>query len=441
MSCHTLSTRGRRVHASQAAVAQRELILAVHTVLAARVTKPIGKFVAEMVGAIARARTVLLRACAEALDERGKAPGTVENRLSANLQRDGLWESLNAAQLAAASAGIEVYTPIAIDLTDTQRPYAVKTPGVEPNYDGSTGRPGRGYTHLCAAAITRTAHRHTFAPLYQDTFGLEQETTRAPADNGWADSTFAHYEQCVKRLSQTLGGPVGIDVMDRGMDDKKCFGCELSYRRWFIIRVCDRRRHLQYQGRPFFPVELYQHMMHWHPIRCRAYDAKTRGWRGRHYLIAWLTVGVTVAYPDGSEERRPLTLLAIRDRKGRRHMLLLTNLTIDGADDPLAYATMLYQAFLSRWGVETCFDLLKNRLRIEDIRVKTYIAAKNLFALAWFTLAMLCDLGVSAHPLCRAVLALYHRFHRFTHARLLCFRFSAALAWLWTIAPVSCSFH
>lgn len=436
-----MSTHGRSAHESQAIAAQRELTLAVEVLLAARVTKPVRKFVIEMVGAISRCRTVVLRSCAAVLDERTKAAGSVENRLSANLQRAGLWQTINAAQLAAAAPAIGVHTPIAIDLTDTQRPHALKTPGVEPNYDGSTHRPGRGYTHLCASAVCRTAQHHTLTPLYQDTFGLDQETAQAAAENGWADSTFTHYQQCVKLLSESLGGPVGIDLMDRGMDDKKCFGCELHYRRWFMIRLCDQRRRVLFNGQWFFPGELYQQVMRWLPVRCRAYDKVKRRWRKRRYAIAWLSVMVSVAFPDGTEELRPFTLLAVRDRKGRRHMLLLTNLSIDDAQDPLAYATSLFETFLCRWGVETCFDLVKSKLHVEDSRARTYIAAQNLFSLAWLTLAILCDLGQATHRLCRAVLELYQRIHRFTHALLLCFRLCAALAWLWTIAPICCSFH
>jgi hypothetical protein len=61
-----------------------------------------------------------------------------------------------------------------------------------------------------------------------------------------------------------------------------------------------------------------------------------------------------------------MTNLIVKDRKQRRRMLLLTNLTPDDAPgpdcNPLVFATMLFQAYLARWGIETCFDLLKNEI-------------------------------------------------------------------------------
>lgn len=433
----------------RAADVQQALHTACTNLLARRSSRPTCKFIIEMTSAIARVGTVVVRDCARVLGEVCKAAGTVEKRLSAHLQDPALWRMINVAMLDQAAPEIQVYTPIAIDLTDSQRRHAFATPGVEGNYDGSAGVPGRGYTHLCAAAIhlADNGRQRQLAPLLQDTFGLEHETAAhaaAHADNAWADSSFQHYQQMIKCLSETLGGPIGIDVMDRGMDDKKCFGCELDHRRWFIIRVCNTRRHVRYETMRVHPEYFYATTTA-RPVRCHVYDKRRRQWRKKIYRIDWVRVGVEVQHLDGRVEEVLLTLLMVKDRKQRRRMLLLTNLTPDDEAgpgyNPLVFATMLFQAYLARWGIETCFDLLKNEIEVETIRARTYAAAQNLFALAWLTLALLCQLHALAEPLCQAVLALYQRLHRFTVAHYLYHRWCAALAWLWTVAPIACSLH
>jgi len=167
----------------RAADVQQALRAACTNLLARSSSRPTCKFIIEMSSAIARVGTVVIRDCARVLGEVCKAAGTVEKRLSAHLQDPALWRMINVVMLDQASPAIQVYTPIAIDLTDSQRRHAFATPGVEGNYDGSAGVPGRGYTHLCAAAIhlADNGRQRQLVPLLQDT------------------------------LSETRGGPIGMD--------------------------------------------------------------------------------------------------------------------------------------------------------------------------------------------------------------------------------------
>ena len=141
--------------------------------------------------------------------------------------------NLNLWLLKSAHSEIHPFTPTAIDLTDTQRPYADKTPGVEGNYDGSSGQTGKGYKHLCATAVISKKHKREIIPLYQDTFGLNEKTKLLGHENQDIDSEFKHFERCIKTFNQTLGGPIGIDVFDRGGGDKKC--CLFGYLLFILV--------------------------------------------------------------------------------------------------------------------------------------------------------------------------------------------------------------
>jgi hypothetical protein len=245
----------------------------------------------------------------------------------------------------------------------------------------------------------------------------------------------------VRALHETLGGPVGIDVMDRGMDSRRCFGCELHYGRWFLIRLCERRRKLRIAGMPaaMYPADVPRHMKEWHTVFCRVFNKKTRTWRMRMCRIAWCTVLVEVQYPDGSVAEVPLTLVIIAC--GGRTMFLLTNLTIDDAGDPVAFAKMLYETYLARWMVETCFDLLKNRINIERIFARTMTAAKNLFALAWLAVACILEAFPAGAEITDTVIAYVTAVHRIRPARHLFYTVFTALTRIWPHMTVVCSLH
>ena len=405
------------------------------------VSLPRWKFLREAVSGIVRQRTLIQRDIARALDETDKAPGTVERRLGAHFNDPALADTINEGLLRHAVPRVQAYTPIAIDLTDTQRRHAHKTPGAEGNYDGSTGKPGWGYTHICAAAVMPSGTGVEFLPLYQETYGLEHVTGEHKDDPLLVDSSFAHYERVVRTLEDALGGPVGIDVMDRGMDSQRCFGCEIHHRRWFLVRLCDRRRKLRIAGIPtaVYPADAPPHMAAWHDVRCRVFNKKTRLWKMKKCRIAWCSTTVSVQYPDGSVEDRLLTLVVVR--RSSHTMFLLTNLTIDDAEDPVAFAKMLYEAYIARWSVETCFDLMKNRINVEKIFARTMEAAKSLFALAWLAVACIMEAFPPGAKITKTVIAFFARFHRVRPGRHVFYTVFSSLTRIWARMAVVCSLH
>lgn len=427
--------------APDAQAVQDALRAMVLTIMRPLVTRPRAKFLCEAVSGIVRQRTLVQRDIARALHETNKAPGTVERRLVHHINAAELPDAINTGLLQYAAPRIHVYTPIAIDLTDTQRPYARRTPGAEANFDGSTGKPGWGYTHLGATAVLSTADGVTMLPLYQDTYALEHATAAQTDDALEIDSSFVHYERAVRALHDALGGPVGIDVLDRGMDSRRCFGCELHYHRWFLIRLCDRRRMVRLADIPtaLYPADVPRHVNNWHTVFCRVFNKRTRKWRLRACRIAWCTVHVAVEFPDGSVSEVPLTLLLVH-RNGRT-MFLLTNLTMDDADDPVAFAKMLYEAYLARWSVERCFDLLKNRIAVERIYARTLAAAKSLFALAWLTVACILAAFPAGAALTKTVISYVTALYRMRPAHHVFYTVFTALTRIWSLMAVVCSLH
>jgi hypothetical protein len=234
---------------------------------------------------------------------------------------------------------------------------------------------------------------------------------------------------------------VGIDVMDRGMDSQRCFGCEIHYRRWFLVRLCARRRKMRIPGLPVpvYPAEALPLMTDWHAVRCRVFNKRSRSWRMKKCQIAWCTMIVAVQYPNGVTEDRLLTFIAVK--RGSHVMFLLTNLTIDDAEDPVAFAKMLYESYLARWSVETCFDLMKNRIHVETIFARTMEAAKNLFALAWLAVACVMQAFPPGTKITETVVSFFARFHRFRPLCHVFYTVFTSLTRIWAFMPVTCSLH
>ena len=424
-----------------AKIVHKRLIEFVEKMVCNEVSRPEFKFICEVVGGILLAGNLIIRNIALALMEDSKAPCTVEKRISLHLQNPDLFRDINLWLLKSAHSKIHPFTPIAIDLTDTQRPYANKTPGVEENYDGSAGEGGKGYKHLCAAAIISTKAGREIIPLYQDTFGLNEETKLLGKENPDIDSEFKHFEKCIKTLNQTFGGPIGIDMFDRGGDDKKYFGCELYYHRWFLIRMCDDKRHILYKGEKYYLKNLLP-FIEWHTTKCRVYDKENKKWKRRNRRIGWLEIIVEVQYPNGETEMKKFSLVVIRFKK--RKMLLLTNFTFDDLGttiEKVKFAKMLYENYLLRWGIESCFDMLKNRIDMEKIFARTYISAKNLFALAWLVLAFMTVAFEVAEQITKHLLNIPKRFYKCKIPVCNAFLLFTSLKLLWQRYYISFSFH
>lgn len=419
----------------------KRLIEFVHKIVSGNISRPDFKFICEITGGILFAANLVIRDISVALMENSKAPCTVEKRLSLHLQNPNLFHNINSWLLESMKSEIHVYTPIAIDLTDTQRIYAKKTPGVELNYDGSLNKGGKGYKHLCASAIIPTKNERKIIPIYQDTFGLDEETKLLGEDSPDIDSEFKHFEKCIKSFKQTLGGPIGIDMFDRGGDDKKYFGCELYYNRWFLIRMCDDKRYVWYEGRKYYLKKLLP-LIKWHTTKCRVYDKENKQWKKRNRRIGWINIKVEVQYPNGKTELKTLSLVIVRFKK--RKMFLLTNFTFDDLEkniEKIRFAKMLYESYLLRWGIESCFDMLKNRIDIEKIFARTYLSAKNLFALAWLALAFITIAFEITEYITEYLLNIPKRFYKCKIPVCRAFLLFTSLKLLWQRYYISFSFH
>lgn len=93
-----------------------------------------------------------------------------EDRLSRILEADDISGNLNEEVMRLASNKIDDTMVIAIDPGDIMKPYAKVMEKLCNIYDGSQGKPARGY-HLCQVTAANLSHDR-IAPLYCEAYSL-----------------------------------------------------------------------------------------------------------------------------------------------------------------------------------------------------------------------------------------------------------------------------
>jgi len=121
------------------------------------------RLVKEMIYGIQASKDVKLSNICRSLNENIPLIKT-EDRLSRNLASEDISEHLNDEILRLGTNKIDETMVIAIDPGDIMKPYAKEMEKLCNIYDGSQGKPARGY-HLCQVTGANLAHDR-IVPLY-----------------------------------------------------------------------------------------------------------------------------------------------------------------------------------------------------------------------------------------------------------------------------------
>ena len=187
-------------------------------------SKPMIKFIRQMVFGIQASKDVKLSSIARSLDEPIKMKKT-EERLSRHLNTPGLAEAINEQIAVTASERIKRNTLIILDPTDIRKQYAKKMPFLGRVRDGSTGQLANGYWGCLAVACE--AGKRKMIPLHQRLWA-----SGAP---GFVSENRQLLE--IVDMIQAGVGKRGIYVMDRGGDRIKLYNPLLKKGLRFIMRM------------------------------------------------------------------------------------------------------------------------------------------------------------------------------------------------------------
>ena len=315
---------------------------------------PAQRFVSEMVYGIQASESVMLTEIGRTLEERTCLHKT-EERLSRNLQREALEETVRHNLLAMAAGHIGQDTLLVLDPSDITKKYAKKMEFLGTVRDGSAHELAQGYWTLHVIGTQVGSKRIT--PLYQRLYS---------ADAPGFESENEELLRAVDTVRRHVGGR-GIWVVDRGGDRINLFEPLLERRARFLVRLVGNR-HLVYNGKTMLARDV--------AAGCRCEHRRTivriEGNRERVYELSFGFRRVRL--PDRPE---PLCLLVIRGFGAEPLMLLTT--------EPLTSSYRCLwgwvQAYLRRWSIEETIRYMKTCYDVENVRVLNYQGLQNLMPL------------------------------------------------------------
>ncbi len=356
--------------------------------LCQRLSRPLEKFVGQMLFGIQASQDVKLSNIARSLKEEILLIKT-EDRLSRNLKAVELESELTTQLAKMASQRVAGNTVLCLDLSDIRKEYGKKMEYLAPVHDGSTGEVHVGYW-LCAITGAEV-NGSEIVPLYQKLYSAEaQEFISENAE------VLAALD-----LVRTHTQGRGIWAVDRGGDRKKLLEPLLDRHERFVIRSTGKRLVIDRKNVKRSVAEL--------GAQCKLpYQARIIKIQDGQEKTYHLRYGFEPIHLAGRDEQLYLVVVA---GFGEEPMLLLTNAS-EGARDSQSL-WWIVQIYLTRWKIEETLRFLKQSYNLEDIRVMKYQRLKNLVLLvtaaAYFAATFLGQ-KMKLRILCEKLLIISQRF-------------------------------
>ena len=345
------------MESSTTAFKVREQLRGFLGIFSPRFSKPMRRFIGQMLFGIQAAQDVKLSQIGRELQEPIRI-GKVENRLSRNLAHEGMAEALHECVLDYAAPSVRKDTLVIVDPSDIQKSYARKMDYLAKVWDGSKGDVGEnlGYSGCMAVACESGARR--MMPL-----GFRLWSAEAPGFKSENTEVEAVIDAIAAKAERR-----GIYVYDRGGDRIGLFEHFVKEDLRFIVRLVGHRN-LVWRKKTMLAEKLAG--------KCRMLHATKVTFRSHgHERIVPIQFGVLeVTLPDKPETA--LRLVVVRGF-GQAPMLLLTNLRGTKSFKSL---WQVVGGYLTRWRVEEAIRYVKQAYRLEGLRVLTYERLKNMAAL------------------------------------------------------------
>jgi len=350
-------------------------------------SRPLRKFVSQMLFGIQSSQDVKLSNIARALKEEIPLIKT-ENRLSRNLKAEELESELPQKLVRMGSTRVGTNTVLALDLSDLRKEYAQKMEYLAEVRDGSTGELHSGYW-LCDITAAEV-NGSEIVPLYQKLYSAE-------AKDFHSENTEVLTAMDLVR-THTQGR--GIWAIDRGGDRKKLLEPLLDRAERFVIRSTGKRSVIDRRNLRGSVAEVAGRCR----LRHQARIIKIQDGQEKTFELRYGAEQVRL--PGRSEK---LLLVVVRGF-GEEPLMLLTNLGGARDSESLWWIVRIY---LTRWKIEETFRFIKQSYNLEDIRVMKYQRLKNLVVLvtaaAYFAATFLGQ-KMKLRILCEKLLVISQRF-------------------------------
>jgi hypothetical protein len=314
------------------------------------------RLVSEMVYGIQAAEDVKVSEIARTLNERIELIKT-EERLCRNLAGVDLTDPINRWTVWEGAAAVDEETVLAIDLGDVRKTYAKKMEYLGRVRDGSTGEIVPGYW-VCEVLAARP-DGEIVTPLYGELYAQKAEHFRSENDP---------ILKAVDRVRAGTGKN-GIWTIDRGGDRRNILIPLIERGLRFVVRQ-KGDRHVVLPGVGKRSVEAAA-------LRCPTpHEMTVAVEREGHVEKKCLHLGsLPVRLPEQPDVE--LWLGVIRGLASHP-IWLLTNVPPPKGRN---HAEWIAEIYLTRWKCEEAYRFIKQSDHLEDVRVRSYTALRNVYAL------------------------------------------------------------
>jgi hypothetical protein len=316
--------------------------------------KPLRKWMIQMLYGIQASKDVKLSNIARSLNEEIPLIKT-ETRLSRNLGRMDLTESINGKLIAEGGERIQEETVIALDVSDLDKPYAEKMEYLALVRDGSKGETkSKGYWLI--DVLGADVEGEDLIPLYGELYS--QGANDFKSENC----------QILNAMDRVMGGIglKGIWAVDRGGDRSRLFKGFFERKLRFVVRLVGDRDLILKDGQKKNALKIAWgcHCPHQRELRIKK-DGETKK--------KTISVGqMRVKLPFSGE---PLLLVVVKGF-GEKPMMLLTNVVVKSQE-----VMRILEIYLTRWKCEESYRFIKQAYNLEDVRVLSYTGLRNMMVL------------------------------------------------------------
>jgi len=316
--------------------------------------KPLRKFLVQMLYGIQASKDVKLSNIARSLNEEIALIKT-ETRLSRNLGRMDLTEQINKSLIADGGKGIKEETVIALDLSDLDKRYAQKMEYLALVRDGSTGETkSSGYWLM--DVLGADVEGEDLIPLYGELYSQGAEGFR---------SENRQILNAMDRVMEGIGQK-GVWAMDRGGDRSRLFKGFFERKLRFVVRLVGERDLILSNGQKKNSLKIA-----W-GCYCPHQRELTIEKDGENKKKTISVGQIRVKLPFSGE---PLFLVVVKGF-GEKPMMLLTNVAVKSQG-----VMRILEIYLTRWKCEESYRFIKQAYNLEDVRVLSYTALRNMMVL------------------------------------------------------------
>lgn len=316
--------------------------------------KPAKKFIIQMLYGIQASKDVKLSNISRNLNERIPLIKT-EGRLSRNIGKEDLTILMNKNLVADGGKRIKEDTVIALDLSDLDKPYAKKMENLALVRDGSTGeRKSNGYWLL--DILGADIEGEDLIPLYGELYS--QEAKDFTSEN----SQILH---AIDRVTEGTGKK-GIWTIDRGGDRSVLLRGLFKRGLRFVVRMVGKRDLILIDGKKKRTLTIA-----W-DCPCPHHREVTiqKDGESKKRIIRVGHSAVKLPFHKGW-----LSLVVVKGF-GEKPLMLLTNVSVRSVG-----VMRVLEIYLTRWKCEESYRFIKQAYQLEDVRVLSYTALRNIVVL------------------------------------------------------------